>query len=186
MTLNDCSTTLYGQAVEYEEDGALAEAAERYALSAFADALGDDFRPGRPMRISFALTLAAISADVRAGDDVRPKNLFEVLEPLYEKMIDETDDPVLEGLLNEWFGDAWLMLGRSEALPRYRTAKQRYDDHAKPVPNWAFEEEFDYAYWAFEAFVEANDTSLPDDGETDFLGRIHFKRNLVSELSIDQ
>ena len=140
------------------------------------------------MRISFALTLTltAISTDVRAGDDVRPKNLFEVLEPLYEKTIDETDDLVREGLLNEWFGDAWLMLGRSEALPRYWTAKQRYDDHAKPVPNWTFEEEFDYAYWPFEAFVEANNTSLPDNGETDFVGRIRFKLDLVSELSTDQ
>lgn len=121
MTFDDCSITLYGQAVDYEEDGALADAAERYALSAFADVLGDDFRPRRPMRISFALTLSAISADIRAGNDVRPENLFTVMGPLYETMVDNADDPVLEGLLHEWFGDARFMLGSTEAVPRYRT-----------------------------------------------------------------
>ena len=182
MTLNDCSSTLYRQAVDYEEEGAFANAAERYALSAFTDVLEDDFRSGRPMRISFALTLAAISADIRAGNDVRPKNLFTVLEPLYETMVEDTDDPVLEGLLHEWFGDAHLMLGSTEAVSRYRTAKQIYDEHATPAPNWAFEEEFDYAYWAFQAFAAAIGKSLPNDGELDFARRIDFKISLVDEM----
>lgn len=58
-------------------------------------------KSGRLMRISFAHTQEAINADMRAGNQSRPNNLFDVLSPLYKEMIEEADDPVLEGLLQE-------------------------------------------------------------------------------------
>lgn len=182
MTLADYSTSLYGEAVTCEEEGKFGEAAERYALAAFADLYDADFRPGRSMRISFALILAAISADIRADNDTRPQRLFTTMVPLYESLLDTTDDIVLKGMLQEWFGDAWLMLGDDRAITWYQHAKQVYEAQAEPGRNWAFEEEFDYAYWAFEAFTELNGRSLPNNAEFDFERRIEFKLNFATDL----
>lgn len=160
MTTDNCDTSLYRRTVECEEEGELADAAELYALTAFKDLLKDDFRPLCPMRIAFGHTLQAISADIRAGNETRPERLFVTTEPLYEALFESTDDPALEGLLNEWFGDAWFMLGRSRVTDYYQRAKEAYDSHPDPGRNWAFEEEFDYAYWAFEAFLNASERRL--------------------------
>nr|WP_233340897.1 hypothetical protein [Haloprofundus sp. MHR1] len=182
MTLDDILQEFYGKALDLEERGRYAEAAEYYSLRAFAGLLKAEFCDGRSMRLAFAHTLEAISADVRAGNKKRPTQLFTILSPLYEKMIGSTDDPILQGLLNEWVGDAWLMLGSSQALDRYERAKRAYESQTEPGRNWAFEEEFDYAYWAVEAFLEATGEAL-DSEEWEFEERIQFKLTLADDLA---
>lgn len=185
MTIDEAFGQLYSEGVDFEEAEEYAEAAEYYALSAFAALIRADFQPGRSMRLAFSHTLEAISADVRADRSSRPERLFETVSPLYEAMTEETDDLVLEGLLHEWFGDAWLMLGSDRAVAYYQQAKQVYERQADPGRNWAFEEEFDYAYWAFESFAEASGKSLPADAELEFVSRIRFKLEFARELVDD-
>lgn len=182
MTLDNILQEFYGRALDLEENGRYAEAAEYYSLRAFAGLLEVEFCDGRSMRIAFAHTLEAISADVRAGNEKRPTQLFTTLSPLYEKMIDSTDDPILEGLLNEWVGDAWLMLGSAQARDQYEHAKRAYESQVDPGRNWAFEEEFDYANWAIEAFLSAKGNSL-DSQEWEFEDRIRYKLTLVDDLT---
>lgn len=184
MTLDNILQEFYGRALDLEENGRYTEAAEYYSLRAFAGLLEAEFCGGRSMRIAFGHTLQAISADTRAGNETRPERLFVTTEPLYEALFESTDDPALEGLLNEWFGDAWFMLGRSRATDYYLRAKEAYDSHPDPGRNWAFEEEFDYAYWAFEAFLNAIGETVESE-KWEFDERIQFKLTLT-ENSLDR
>ncbi|QLG28865.1 hypothetical protein HUG10_15535 [Halorarum halophilum] len=182
MPIDDISRDLFADAFQLEEAGEYGEAAELYALRAFAGLLESTFQPGRTMRLAFAHTLEAISADVRGGNQSRAENLFTTLSPWYEPMIGDADDPILEGLLHEWMGDAHLMLESDDAVQRYQDAKRLYETQAEPGRNWAFEEEFDYAYWAFESFAESKGYAMPEDGKLDFLGRVEFKIALVEDV----
>ena len=182
MPIDDISRKLFADAFQSEEAGEYGEAAELYALCAFAGLLESTFQPGRTMRLAFAHTLEAISADIRGGNQSRAENLFTTLSPLYEPMLENADDPILNGLLHECMGDAHLMLKSDDAVQRYQDAKRLYETQAEPGRNWAFEEEFDYAYWAFESFAESEGYAIHELEVWEFVERLEFKLVMAEDV----
>lgn len=182
MTFEELLSSFAGEAVDLETEGRYAEAADYYALRAFTGLLNDDFQYNRSARLSFAYTLSALVCDVRAGRCHRAQRFFEIFRPVYRGLIESTDDIVLAGLLEEWFGDSLLVLGDATGRTHYQRAERAYESEPKAGQNWAFEEEFDRAYWAFEAFTESEGQPLPDEIEFDFEQRISFKLDLINEL----
>lgn len=182
MTANELLSSFVSNAMDLEKEGQYGEAGYYYALRAFAGVFAEDFRHTRVTRLSLAYTLSAVVCDVQADNYSRSKRLVKIFEPIYQDMIESAEDAVLAGLFQEWFGDIRLVLGDTEAREYYYHAKQAYESQPNAGQNWAFEEEFDRAYWAFEAFMESEGRSLPDNLEYNFHRRIEFKLNLVSEL----
>lgn len=175
-------SSFVNNATDLEREGQYDEAAYYYALRAFAGVLAENFQHNRVTRLSLAYTLTAVVCDARAGNYRRAKHLVEFFEPVYQDMIESTEDAVLGGLFREWVGDMLLVLGDADAREHYRYAKQVYGSQPNAGQNWAFEEEFDRAHWAFETFVESEGYSLPDDVEYDFQDRIRFKLSFASEI----
>lgn len=182
MTTKELLQSFASDAADLENQGRYGEAADHYALRAFTGLVQDDFTYGRSARLSFAHTLSALVCDVRAGQRHQARRFFEILRPFYTDMIEDVDDVVLAGLLEEWLGDSLLVLADATARTHYQRAQRVYETESNPGRNWAFEEEFDYAYWAFEAFMESKGRSVPNDIEYDFELRIQFKLDLVEEL----
>jgi hypothetical protein len=174
-----------------EKQGKFGEAAENYALYALKSLLDGGFRHGRYTRLAFSHILEALSAEVRAENLERGNDVFDLFRPVFEAELESIADRdtksyrALEGLLNEWFGDAWLMLDSEKSIERYQRALSIYVDHDDPGRNWAFEEEFDYAYWAFESFAESHGKSLPDKYELDFCSRARLKIDLAEEILLE-
>lgn len=171
-------------AIEKEQNGEYADAAANYALHSLENLVKEEFESGRSMRINSAILLLAISCDVRAGNSRRPEFLFILLEPLLAEIEQSAEDEILLGLIQEWWGDAKLMLGRESAETHYRRAAEKYQ-HATPVEPWAVEEESDYAYWAAENFYESNGLAIPDDLYHDLPSRIEFKLDAVQQIFPD-
>lgn len=182
MTTEELLQSFASEAADLENQGQYAEAADYYALRVFTGLVQDHFKYGRSARLALAHTLSALVCDVQAGQLRRARRFFEILRPFYRDMIEEVDDVVLAGLLEEWLGDGLLVLGDETARTHYQRAQRAYETESNPERNWAFEEEFDYAYWAFEAFMESEDHSMLDDIEYDFGQRIQFKLDLVDEF----
>lgn len=182
MTVKELLQSLASEAADLENQGRYGEAADYYALRAFTGLVQDDFKYGRSAQLSFAHTLSALVCDVRAGQRHQARRFFEILRPFYTDTIEDVDDVVLAGLLEEWLGDCLLVLEDATARTHYQRAQRVYETESNPGRNWAFEEEFNYAYWAFEAFMESEDHSMPDDIEYDFGQRIQFKLDLVDEF----
>lgn len=181
MTTEELLQSFASEAANLKNQGQYAEAADYYALRVFTGLVQDHFKYGRSAQLALAHTLSALVCDVQAGQRRRARRFFEILRPFYRDMIEEVDDVVLAGLLEEWLGDGLLVLGDETARTHYQRAQQAYETESNPERNWAFEEEFDYAYWAFEAFMESEGRPLPDDFEFDFERRVQFKLHFVDE-----
>lgn len=164
-----------------EEYGA---AATFFALDAIEELIREEFEQGRSMRVNSAILLRAISCDARAGNTRRPEFLFHLLEPMLAEIKQTADDDILKGLVEEWWGDAKLMLGRMTAESHYRRAAELYQN-SEPVEPWAVEEESDYAYWAAENFYESEGRPLQDHHYHELSSRIEFKIDAVQQILPD-
>lgn len=144
--------------------------------------------------VSIALTISIILSDVpaaMAGGSHEKSAAKQIVFVSGEQFLadGELDDHELDVL-----GDSVLIVpGGGVAYDGVRAkplggdedplaAKQVYEAQVEPGRNWAFEEEFDYAYWAAEAFIEANGESLPENGKLLFEKRIEFKLSFADDL----
>lgn len=173
---------LYSKARDAQERGAYRKAAEYWAHHSFSKLVEEHFEHTRRTRIGVAIMLRAISCDTRAGNTERAKSLFNIVQPVLDRIREAADDEVVAGLASEWLGDGCLMLGDEAALNYYREAKDLYEGNVAVDEPWGYEEEFDQAYWAFESFLDSNGYSLPEHSEFQFMERIERKLEIAGEL----
>jgi len=183
-------TTLYQKARDAEEQGAYTKAAEYWARVGFKDLVEEHFEHTRNTRIGVTVMLRAISCDTRAGNSGRARALFNIIRPVLGTIKETANDEfeyrpeIVAGLASEWLGDGYLMLGEETALDHYQDARDLYEGSVRPIENWGGEEEFDYAYWAFESFLEFEGYSLPERSEDHFVERIERKLEIAGELLV--
>jgi len=181
-------TSLFRKARDAEDRGAYTEAAEYWAHHSFRTLVEEHFEHTRSTRVGVAHVLESISCDVQATNETRARALFGVIRPLLIEIRETADDEfdyrpeVVAGLASEWLGDGCLMLGEEAALDHYRDAGELYEGNVTPDEPWGYEEEFDYAYWAFESFLASEGYSLPDHSEFQFIQRIERKLEIAGEL----
>lgn len=154
---------------ELEEEGQLADASRLYVEGALAKMNETDFSPGNEMWDAISELVQATSCAVRAGNIQRAQGIRKILEGIVDHIIHhDIDDQCLEGLLHEWVGDVSLMVGSEEAKIHYQTAANLYDDVSHSEQRfWGWQDEFNYALWAFQDFlkereVEPGTKELPD------------------------
>ena len=172
-------------AAELKDQGKINEAAEQYALAALAGLVDRDFQHGRGVRLSIANVLESINTDIEAGNQRRARRIFELFEPIFKAEIQSVSDMALAGLLHEWYGDAYLMLEDRAALRQYHRSQSLYSEVDSPGRNWAFEEEFDYAFWAVEEFARRREYSLSNELMRGFHSRIESKIEIAEEMLKD-
>jgi hypothetical protein len=168
-----------------KEEGELDTAAEQYALAALARLVDRNFQHGRGVRLSIASVFESINTDIEAGNQRRARRIFELFEPIFKAEIQSVSDMALAGLLHEWYGDAYLMLEDRAALRQYHRSQSLYSEVDSPGRNWAFEEEFDYAFWAVGEFARRREYSLSDELMRDFHSRIESKIEIAEEMLKD-
>lgn len=173
----------YGRASRAEEQGNLVSAAADYAMVGLEGLIREEFTPSRRIRVSLAHLLQSVSCDVRADNFDRAEGVFEICKPNLRRIQEGCGDDVLEALMEEWLGDGSLMLGKGCAVDHYTQASKVYERVDVTHENWGFEEEFDYAYWAFESYIESEGFTLPDDSDYNFVKKIHAKLDFTGELA---
>lgn len=173
----------YSEAREHEKRGEYRQASASYARLAFDDLVEANFEPTRQTRLAIGHLLEAISCDSIAENQFRAQQLQIFSEQILTIVQEDTDELALEGLTYEWIGDSYLFVGSPVAIGKYDTAREIYEGLSDvPQRGWGMEEEFDYAYWAFESFIDSKGYSIPAHLEIDFTNRIQFKLKVAEEV----
>lgn len=176
----------FSQASDLEERGELEEAS-RYYLLAGMDSLSDaDFTPDTTYRVGVTTLLLALSCDARSERTVRVDGIRHLLSGALDHAIAENDreDACLEGLFHEWRGDSLLMSGVKESSKQYERAARVYDDCPEGKQfSWGMEEEYDYAQWALQRFLDARNVDAREDlPPLEFETRIRTKIDLFDAV----
>lgn len=182
MPQEDITQNIFGEAIRRNREGDYRLAAKYFALSSLASLFDGEFQPSRRSRIAFGTCLRAISAADRGGHTQQGRNLWELFEPAFNPLRGASEYPVLNGLIEEWYGDAFAMLGDERCLPYYRRALEAFETHASPGTAWGTDEEFDYAFTAFQEFTEDKDITLTEDHPFLFPERVEAKIDFVHEF----
>lgn len=174
----------FGRGSEKEKEGDYQQAAALFAKSAFEDLIESNFELSRKTRINLSELLMAISCDVRADNYNRAEHLFDIAKPLFREVGTDADSRVLVGLTNEWIGDGLFMLGSTDAIDWYQKANEYYDDLEWGERSWGHEQEFHYASFALESFLNANGIEVPKEPHLPlhFPERIEFKIEAAEQL----
>lgn len=169
-----------------ERDGDLREAAISFTRAGF-DKLGRSrFEPNRTFRVGIATLVRALSCDARSETDRCAVGLRRTIEGPIEHVRSETTDDCLVGLCHEWRGDSRLLTRPSGSVAHYSAALDQYRSVSEGAQlSWGMEEEFEYAYWAVEAYLSSRGfddvEQLP---ELDFERRVETKLDLVEAGSL--
>lgn len=178
----------YTKAKQYQNNGEDRKAATEYALLAFEELLEADFESTRQTRVAIGLFLRSISCDMKAENPTRVEHIQTIIEQVIKEMgrqrimEDEAEERCVRGLLEEWLGDSYLMIGSKQAVTHYEMAKNLYEDvDPKTRMGWGMEDEFIYSHSAVEEFINENGYEFPEEIaiDTEFLDRVEFKIQLL-------
>lgn len=178
---------ILGSALEAERAGDFDEAASSYFALGALHLSSSDYTNSASMRKGLAYVLQAISLDVRARKLNRARKNALVLDRWLPELIEQQPDPVVTGLAYEWWGDAHLMLGESDALEHYDEAIAQFEalDFETQL-HWGARPEYDTAFGAAEDFLEARDIEYFERHDIAFAERVEWKVDVASELLDDE
>lgn len=170
---------------EMEEDEDYAMASKLFFESGISNLNDVGFEPNRKYRVGVAILIRSVSCAARADEMRRATGIKRIAAGAIEQMIAADPSACLSGLCQEWLGDLHLVTDSTGATDYYRKAAQCYQDCSDGMQaTWGMEEEFDYALWAVEAFLESEGSGLQDGlPELDFEARIRSKIELSERRS---
>lgn len=175
----------FERAREMEEHEDFVTASKLYFESGISNLNDVEFEPNRKYRVGVATLLRSVSCAARADEMRRATGIKRIAAGAIEQMVAADPDACLSGLCREWLGDLHLITDSAAATDHYRKAAQYYQDCSDGMQaTWGMEEEFDYALWAVEAFLETEEYDLPEGlPELDFEARIRRKIDLSERRS---
>lgn len=169
---------------EHEREGNLERAGELYLEVGVEKLNAVDFAPNRTYRVGVATLIRSISCAARAGNERRAVGIRRVTRAAIEHIVATETDSCLLGLCEEWVGDIYLLTGSEAAFEHYDAATDHYDQCADDEQfSWGMEEEFEYAYWAVESFLDSREIAVEDAlPQLDFDARMENKIDIAEGI----